>query len=392
MIFRRHPVHGTRTQGAGVVWSGGGECSEILLFIDNISTSYEQMYVLVVSTLLLQSVLLGVAVSPLKRVAVAGATGKVGRLVVNELLSTNYTIVAIARDIAKAKSVLPQSDRIEIVQCDLGNDGQVRKSFANIDQCIWCASGFTNDASWYEKLLAVFKLKVTPTKTLEIEGVNRVASILKVNNEGSTDSNPVFILCSSAGVTRPTWEENKKKRFEGAADIPIVRLNPFNILGLKQLGEEALRTSGVPYTIVRPCGLNNDWPSGRPVLSQGDVAVGRTNKEDLARFLIRLLTEPLASSKTIECFTLPYYQPPKSYNDQLSRMVNDGEVIDDNSLAVQYALLQQLLPGETLAPNKLAMGQTYEQLDKGETGRLGKRKELSCVSILRCCSDQCLQL
>ena len=27
-----------------------------------------------------------------------------------------------------------------------------------------------------------------------------------------------------------------------------------------------------------------------------------------------------------------------------------------------------------LAPQKLAMGQTYEQLDKGEEGRLGKSK------------------
>lgn len=30
--------------------------------------------------------------------------------------------------------------------------------------------------------------------------------------------------------------------------------------------------------------------------------------------------------------------------------------------------------GATLAPEKLAMGQSYEQLDKNEEGRLGKRK------------------
>ena len=46
-------------------------------------------------------------------------------------------------------------------------------------------------------------------------------------------------------------------------------------------------------------------------------------------------------------------------------------------LEVTYALLQQLVPGEILAPEKLAMGQTYEQLDKKQEGRLGKRGQES---------------
>ena len=44
-----------------------------------------------------------------------------------------------------------------------------------------------------------------------------------------------------------------------------------------------------------------------------------------------------------------------------------------------------LLPvGQLLAPQNLAMGQTYEQLDKGEEGRLGKRgKETAPISAGR---------
>ena len=45
------------------------------------------------------------------------------------------------------------------------------------------------------------------------------------------------IMCSSAGVTRPSWPEDKKIRYPGAADIPIVRLNPFNILNIKKDGK-----------------------------------------------------------------------------------------------------------------------------------------------------------
>jgi hypothetical protein len=37
--------------------------------------------------------------------------------------------------------------------------------------------------------------------------------------------------------------------------------------------------------------------------------------------------------------------------------------------------MQQLLPGEKQDAAALAMGQTYEQLDSGKTGRLGKKGE-----------------
>jgi hypothetical protein len=58
----------------------------------------------------------------------------------------------------------------------------------------------------------------------------------------------------------------------------------------------------------------------------------------------------------------------------VSKLVDIGETISEEALDIQYAILQQLVPGETLQPNQLAMGQTYEQLDKGQQGRLGKRK------------------
>lgn len=41
--------------------------------------------------------------------------------------------------------------------------------------------------------------------------------------------------------------------------------------------------------------------------------------------------------------------------------------------AATYGVLQQLLPGEEQNSAGLAMGQTYEQYDKKEEGRLGPR-------------------
>lgn len=52
------------------------------------------------------------------RVVVTGATGFVGRYVVNELLARGHSVVAIARDIKRARE-MPWFDRVEFIQCDL---------------------------------------------------------------------------------------------------------------------------------------------------------------------------------------------------------------------------------------------------------------------------------
>lgn len=54
--------------------------------------------------------------------------------------------------------------------------------------------------------------------------------------------------------------------------------------------------SGVDYVVVRPCGLNDNHPAGsRPLFSQGDVAVGRINRKDVAKLLVDCLAAPAAT-------------------------------------------------------------------------------------------------
>ena len=206
-------------------------------------------------------------------------------------------------------------------------------------------------------------------EVIDISAVREISRVMGARKKGK------FVLCSSAGVTRPTWSESKKQRLIGCSDIPIVRLNPGNILGTKLESENLLRnTKDLDYCVVRPCGLNDNHPSGRPVLTQGDVAVGRINRQDVASLLVDVLFEEASSGKTFEAIAVPEYPKPISYTQQLSRFQSDASgVIDESTVDTTYALMQQLVPGEQLAPQKLAMGQTYEQLDKGETGRLGER-------------------
>ena len=323
-----------------------------------------------------------------KTIAVAGASGRLGRQVVEQLLvATNSTckIKACVRDIKKGKEILSDlpskvgvpSSRLEIIQSNFRKDSDIEELCKDIDTMIWCATGFTDQSSIVNKLVGLLRLKFAPQSTIDIEAVATIGEILKA--KGSLPKKtPRIIMCSSAGVTRPSWSEEKKERYIGASDIPIVRLNPFNILDVKAEGEEALRQTGVDYCILRPTGLADQWPNGRPILSQGDVAVGRICRQDVAKLLVSLVDEPNSNGKTIEALAAPSLPYPRSFDDQLQRLVNDKDCkngLPQALLDANYALLQQLLPGETLKANELAAGQKYEEFDNDKEGFLGKRGE-----------------
>ena len=301
-------------------------------------------------------------------VVVAGATGRVGRRVVTNLLNppVNSTQVpvrvrALVRDVKKAEDAWGTcwGDALEVRQTDLLSATALSAACEDAAAAVWCATGFSDsrDASLVSKLLGAFKLKFTPQESVDIAAMKTMSG--KFKGRASPLGGPSIVMCSSAGVTRPAWPEEKKTRYPGAADIPIVRLNPLGILDVKRQGEEALREGGASYVVVRPCGLNDAHPSGRPLLSQGDIAVGRINRADVADLLTRMLFEPEAVGTTFETIALPGYPVPRGFGQQLARLGRDGDVgktAPDAAQAVldaQYALMQQLVPGETLQPNQV---------------------------------------
>lgn len=126
---------------------------------------------------------------------------------------------------------------------------------------------------------------------------------------------------------------------------------------------------------MRPCGLNDKHPAGsRPVFSQGDVAVGRINRKDVAKVLVDCLASPEATGKTFEVMAIAGYPPPLSINAPLANLKHDKDGLPSlEATLATYTTMQQLLPGETQDSAALAMGQSYEQLDRNEVGRLGVR-------------------
>jgi len=365
------------------------------------------------------------------RVAVTGATGRTGRYVVQELINRGIDVVAMVRDKVKAEEAFEcyisqkeddnRNDNVPtvtIMECDLTSKDQIWTSLSGCDATIWCATGFSevptpaavqaptpspvesDPFAFVTKLMEFLKIPtdtakpetpVTPESppppkvSIDLVGVPLVAKYFEneptpsETSSSSSSSFPNVVLLSSAGVTRTSWDDTKKARYPGSAEIPIVRLNPFGILDLKAESEQSLRESGTPYCIVRPTGLNDkDWPAGsRPILSQGDVAVGRIHRQDVAKVLVNVLLSPEATGKTFEVMTLAGYPPPASLDPALKRLIRDDELVnfeqDEVSTYATYLTLQQMLPGEKQDSANIALGQTYEQMDQNQEGRFGPR-------------------
>ncbi|WP_026735574.1 CIA30 family protein [Fischerella sp. PCC 9605] len=108
---------------------------------------------------------------------------------------------------------------------------------------------------------------------------------------------PQFILVSSAGVTRPG-----RPGINLEEEPPAVRLNDQlgGILTWKLRGEDSLRESGIPYTIIRPCALTEE-PGGKSLIfEQGDNIRGKISREDVAEICVQVLQQPQACNVTFE--------------------------------------------------------------------------------------------
>lgn len=108
---------------------------------------------------------------------------------------------------------------------------------------------------------------------------------------------PRFILVSSAGVTRPG-----RPGINLEEEPPAVRMNEQlgGILTWKLKGEDYLRSSGIPYTIIRPCALTEEPGGQKLIAAQGDNIKGKVSREDLAELCVKLLDQPSACHLTFE--------------------------------------------------------------------------------------------
>lgn len=345
-------------------------------------------------------------------VLVTGANGRTGQQVVKQLLAQGAGVKAVVRTTTKPEEVKAieelavETDQLEVVEVkDLSDEAAVKEACQEVQAVVWCAQGDGKPEPLPQKvqqglstLARVVKMRlnlpngdakqerVAAQDDAVLGGLDHCAAVM-------AETGGRLVLLSSAAVTRSAWSPEKQAALELCVDIPIVRLNPFGVLDSTRLAEQRLRESGAQYAIVRPVGLRDtegpkSWPRGRAWISQGDVAVGRANREDVAGVLVSACFSENAMNKTFEMLTLAgdsYPPPTDGLAAVFGRLQTDQERVEmredmgfgngdpsgpgEAAVRAQYSLAMQMLPGEAQEPTKLEMGRTYEEVDQGKVNR-----------------------
>lgn len=156
---------------------------------------------------------------------------------------------------------------------------------------------------------------------------------------------PRFVHVGSAGVTRPG-----RPGLDLSKQPPAVRLNKELgfILTFKLQGEDLIRESGIPYTIVRPCALTEEPAGADLIFDQGDNITGKISREEIAQICVAALESLYACDKTFEVksvipFSEPYTvdpenpPPEKDYNiyfKTLKEGITGKEILEQSSVLV----------------------------------------------------------
>lgn len=211
-------------------------------------------------------------------VLVTGATGGTGREVVNQALAAGYAVRALVRDEAKARALF--GERVSYIALDVRDSAAIPAAVAGVDYVI---STLGSNA------------RSDPTNTPELIDYGAVKALAESAQAAGVKQ---FVLLSSMGVTDPNHMLNK-----------ILD----NVLLWKKRGEDALRATGMPYTIVRPGGLRDGEKGGSGGLTvlQGDPQqLGQVTRGDVAAILVQALANDAALFRTFEVISDPNGSPP----------------------------------------------------------------------------------
>nr|VDD40760.1 unnamed protein product [Brassica oleracea] len=225
-----------------------------------------------------------------KLVLVVGGTGGVGQLVVASLLKRNIKSRLLLRDLEKATKLFGKQDEdsLQVVKGDTRNAEDLDPSMFEGVTHVICCTGTTAFPSQR------WSGDNTPGK-VDWEGVRNLISALPSSVER-------VVLVSSVGVTKPN-------------ELPWSIMNLFGVLKYKKMGEDFLRESGLPFTIIRP-GRLTDGPytsydlntllkatAGERravVIGQGDKLVGEVSRLVVAEACIQALDIEFTQGKAYE--------------------------------------------------------------------------------------------
>ncbi|WP_167148786.1 NAD(P)H-binding protein [Actinomyces sp. ZJ308] len=189
---------------------------------------------------------------------VIGATGQVGRVVVEEALARGLSVRAQSRNASRAAAVLPAGT--EVVEASPTDAASLARAVEGVDAVIFTGGG---DDDLENNFYAV------------------VPALLEAL-EGRPEVHISFM--TSMYISRPSGESWDWKR----------------------RAERLVRAGGHPYTIVRPGWFDYQGPQDTQIdLRQGDLVEGRpgVDRRHIAQVLIEGALNPSGEHRTVEVFS-----------------------------------------------------------------------------------------
>ena len=257
-----------------------------------------------------------------KKILVTGATGPTGRLICGALSRRGAQVHAFIRprtymqDRRRVDAISEVCPHVRFAVGDLRDVDTIMRAVRGCDGVI-SASGTRNFdgidpnrpeivdwqgirllvETFLEEQMALELQRVLSDEEEEQRGVGEQEKDLKISQssvmaDGGVRPLSQFVLVSSLGVTRP-------ERFP--------QLEQFgSMLSYKRCGEEALKESGCPFTIIRPGGFK-DGPSGEDalVMDQGDRVTGTISRADVAEICAEAIFRESTTNVTFECVARP---------------------------------------------------------------------------------------
>ncbi|ODR81986.1 3-beta hydroxysteroid dehydrogenase [Haladaptatus sp. W1] len=206
----------------------------------------------------------------IERLLVAGASGGTGRELLRRLRDTDITVRAMTRSREKERT-LSEDGADEVIVGDLLDPADASRAVADCNRVL-CAVGSSPG------------LHALMGDLVDGAGVeNLVHAAVAADVEHFVFESSIGVGDSREGVTAP------------------FRFLLWRVLNAKNHAESVLRTSGVPYTIIRPGGLTNAPATGDVLVGEGGETVsGSIPRADVARLMLASLFTPEAENRTFE--------------------------------------------------------------------------------------------
>ena len=219
-------------------------------------------------------------------ILVIGGTGQTGRHITQKLLQRGDAVRVLARNVKTAQQQL--GSQVEVVAGDITQASSVTAAMRDMQGCVIIVESANSDSA------------PNSPERVHYEGTRHVLA--------AADSRAQIVLVTQIYVTRPDR-------------YPEVR----NIIHWRGLAEQAVRASGLPYTIVRPSWLTSE-PGGRAAIrfEQGDTGDGQISREDVAEVCVQSLLIPDARGKTFEIYN-EAGQPPQAWNTMFRHLAGDSQ-------------------------------------------------------------------